>query len=206
MTEARPVILAVDDEPGVLSAVQRDLRSNYAADYRILGATGGQEAIDTIKELALRGDPLALILSDQRMPVVSGVDVLRESLELFPTTKKALLTAYADTDVAIDAINDIGLDNYIMKPWDPPDQKLYPVLDDLLSDWQAGFRPTFDGIRIISQEWSKPAFELKAFLAMNQIPYRSLTLEQDPEADRLMESAGVELVDLPLVLLTDGDR
>jgi len=205
VTEARPVILAVDDEPGVLSAVQRDLRSNYAADYRILGATGGQEAIDTIKELALRGDPLALILSDQRMPVVSGVDVLRESLELFPTTKKALLTAYADTDVAIDAINDIGLDNYIMKPWDPPDQKLYPVLDDLLSDWQAGFRPTFDGIRIISQEWSKPAFELKAFLAMNQIPYRSLTLEQDPEADRLMESAGVELVDLPLVLLTDGD-
>ncbi len=205
MTEARPVILAVDDEPGVLSAVQRDLRSNYAADYRILGATGGQEAIDTIKELALRGDPLALILSDQRMPVVSGVDVLRESLELFPTTKKALLTAYADTDVAIDAINDIGLDNYIMKPWDPPDQKLYPVLDDLLSDWQAGFRPTFDGIRIISQEWSKPAFELKAFLAMNQIPYRSLTLKQDPEADRLMESAGVELVDLPLVLLTDGD-
>ncbi|MEE8406202.1 MAG: FAD-dependent oxidoreductase [Acidimicrobiia bacterium] len=205
MTEARPAILAVDDEPGVLSAVQRDLRSNYAADYRILGATGGQEAIETIKELALRGEPLALILSDQRMPVVSGVEVLRESLELFPTTKKALLTAYADTDVAIDAINDIGLDNYIMKPWDPPDQKLYPVLDDLLSDWQAGFRPTFDGIRIISQEWSKPAFELKAFLAMNQIPYRSLTLEQDPEADRLMESAGVELVDLPLVLLTDGD-
>lgn len=205
MTEARPVILAVDDEPGVLSAVQRDLRSNYAADYRILGATGGQEAIDTIKELALRGDPLALILSDQRMPVVSGVDVLRESLELFPTTKKALLTAYADTDVAIDAINEIGLDNYIMKPWDPPDQKLYPVLDDLLSDWQAGFRPTFEGIRIISQEWSKPAFELKAFLAMNQIPYRSLTVEQDAEADRLMESAGVELVDLPLVLLTDGD-
>jgi len=205
VTEARPVILAVDDEPGVLSAVQRDLRSNYAADYRILGATGGQEAIDTIKELALRGDPLALILSDQRMPVVSGVDVLRESLELFPTTKKALLTAYADTDVAIDAINEIGLDNYIMKPWDPPDQKLYPVLDDLLSDWQAGFRPTFEGIRIISQEWSKPAFELKAFLAMNQIPYRSLTVEQDAEADRLMESAGVELVDLPLVLLTDGD-
>ncbi len=205
MTERRPVILAVDDEPGVLSAVQRDLRSNYAADYRIIGATGGQEAIETIKELALRGEPLALILSDQRMPVVTGVDVLRESLELFPTAKKALLTAYADTDVAIDAINDIGLDNYIMKPWDPPDQNLYPVLDDLLSDWQAGFRPTFDGIRIISQEWSKPAFELKAFLAMNQIPYRSFTLEKDPEADRLMESAGVELVDLPLVVLTDGE-
>ena len=205
MTEARPVILAVDDEPEVLSAVQRDLRAHFAGDYRIVGATGGQEAIETIKELALRGDPLALILADQRMPVVTGVDVLRESLELFPTTKKALLTAYADTDVAIDAINDIGLDHYIMKPWDPPDQKLYPILDDLLSDWQAGFRPTFDGIRIISQEWSKPAFDLKAFLAMNQIPYRSQTLEQDPEAIGLMESAGVQLVDLPLVLFADGD-
>jgi len=205
VTEARPVILAVDDEPEVLSAVQRDLRSHFAGDYRILGATGGQEAIETIKELALRGDPLALILADQRMPVVTGVDVLRESLELFSTTKKALLTAYADTDVAIDAINDVGLDHYIMKPWDPPEEKLYPILDDLLSDWQAGFRPTFDGIRIISQEWSKPAFDLKAFLAMNQIPYRSQTLEKDPEARRLMESAGVQLVDLPLVLLADGD-
>ncbi len=205
MSETRPVILAVDDEPEVLSAVQRDLRSHFAGDYRILGATGGQEAIETIKELALRGDPLALILSDQRMPIVSGVDVLRESLELFPTARKALLTAYADTDVAIDAINDIGLDNYIMKPWDPPDQKLYPILDDLLSDWQAGFRPTFDGIRIISQEWSKPAFDLKAFLAMNQIPYRSQSLEKDPEARRLMESAGVQLADLPLVLFTEGD-
>ncbi|MEE8375714.1 MAG: FAD-dependent oxidoreductase [Acidimicrobiia bacterium] len=205
MSEARPVILAVDDEPGVLAAVQRDLRSHYASEYRIIGATGGEEAVETIKELGLRGDPLALILADQRMPSVTGVDVLRESLELFPDAKKALLTAYADTDAAIAAINDVGLDHYIMKPWDPPEQKLYPILDDLLSDWQAGFRPTFDGIRIISQEWSKPAFELKAFLAMNQIPYRSLTLEQDPEADRLMESAGVELVDLPLVLLSDGD-
>ena len=205
MTEARPVILAVDDEPGVLNAVQRDLRSHFAGDYRIVGASGGQEAIETIKELALRDDPLALILADQRMPAVTGVDVLRESLELFPTTKKALLTAYADTDVAIDAINDIGLDQYIMKPWDPPEDKLYPILDDLLSDWQAAFRPTFDGIRIISQEWSKPAFDLKAFLAMNQIPYRSQTLEQDPEARRLMESVGVDLADLPLVLFTDGE-
>jgi len=205
VTEARPVILAVDDEPEVLGAVQRDLRSHFAGDYRILGATGGQEAIETIKELALRGDPLALILADQRMPTVTGVDVLRESLELFPTARKALLTAYADTDVAIDAINEIGLDHYIMKPWDPPEEKLYPILDDLLSDWQAGFRPTFDGIRIISQEWSKPAFGLKAFLAMNQIPYRSQTLENDPEARRLMETAGVQLVDLPLVLLAGGD-
>ncbi len=205
MSEARPVILAVDDEPAVLAAVQRDLRSHYAADYKILGATGGEEAVEAIKELGLRGDPLALILADQRMPAVTGVDVLRESLELFPNAKKALLTAYADTDAAIAAINDVGLDHYIMKPWDPPDQKLYPILDDLLSDWHADFRPTFDGIRIISQEWSKPAFDLKAFLAMNQIPYRSQTLEKDPEAQQLMDAAGCGLGDLPLVLLADGD-
>ncbi|MFP4554701.1 MAG: response regulator, partial [Actinomycetota bacterium] len=143
MTERRPVILAIDDEPEVLRAVQRDLRARYASDYQILGATGGQEAIDVIEDLKLRDTPLALILADQRMPTVTGVDVLRASLESFPNTKKALLTAYADTEAAISAINDVGLDHYIMKPWDPPDQKLYPILDDLLSDWQAGYRPTF---------------------------------------------------------------
>lgn len=205
MTKARPAILAIDDEPEVLRAVQRDLRSRYSDTYQILGATGGQEAIDTLKELALREAPLALILADQRMPGVTGVDVLRESLSIFPDAKRALLTAYADTDAAISAINDVGLDHYIMKPWDPPDVKLYPVLDDLLDDWQAGYRPTFEGIRIVSQEWSKPAFELKAFLAMNQIPYKSLTLQQDAEAEQLMNSAGVELADLPLVLLAEGE-
>lgn len=201
----RPVILAVDDEPEVLRAVQRDLRSRYSETYQILGAGSGQEAIDTIGELATRGSPLALILSDQRMPTVTGVDVLRESLSVYPDAKKALLTAYADTEAAISAINDVGLDQYIMKPWDPPDQKLYPILDDLLEDWQAHFRPTFDGIRIVSQEWSRPAFELKAFLAMNQIPYKSLTLENDEEAEPLMKTAGAELKDLPLVLLSEGD-
>lgn len=205
MTESRPAILAIDDEPEVLRAVQRDLRSRYSDTYQILGATGGQEALDTIEELALRGTPLALILADQRMPSVTGVDVLRKSLDHFPETKKALLTAYADTDAAISAINEVGLDQYIMKPWDPPDVKLYPVLDDLLDDWQATFRPAFEGIRVISQEWSKPAFELKAFMAMNQIPYKSLTLENDEEARTLMESAGAELTDLPLVLFPDGD-
>ena len=205
MTESRPAILAIDDEPEVLRAVQRDLRSRYSDTYQILGATSGQEAIDTIEELALRGTPLALILADQRMPSITGVDVLRRSLNHFPDARKALLTAYADTDAAISAINDVGLDQYIMKPWDPPDVKLYPVLDDLLDDWQASFRPTFEGIRVISQEWSKPAFELKAFMAMNQIPYKSLTLENDEEARALMESAGAELTDLPLILLPDGD-
>lgn len=205
MTEQRPVILAVDDEPEVLRAVQRDLRARYADKYQILGETGGREAIATIKELALRGSPVALILADQRMPKTTGVDVLRASLEIYPDVKKALLTAYADTEAAISAINDVGLDQYIMKPWDPPDLKLYPVLDDLLEDWHAGYRPTFSGLKVISQEWSKPAFELKAFLAMNQIPYRSLTLEKDEEANQLMESAGVGIADLPLVLFPDGD-
>ncbi len=205
MSAAKPVILAIDDEPEVLGAVQRDLRRRYAETYRILGAGGGQEAQDTLAELTLRGDPLALILADQRMPHVTGVDVLRTSLVDHPGAKKALLTAYADTEAAISAINDVGLDHYIMKPWDPPEDRLYPILDDLLDDWQAGYRPTFDGLRVISQEWSKPAFELKAFLAMNQIPYKGLTLENDEEAERLMERAGAGLADLPLVLLGDGE-
>lgn len=205
MSDSKPVILAVDDEPEVLRAVQRDLRSHYASDYRILGAVGGEEAIETLEELAKRGDPLALILADQRMPSVSGVDVLRASLQHYPETKKALLTAYADTEAAISAINDVGLDHYIMKPWDPPDQKLYPILDDLLADWRAAFRPTFSGIRVVGQEWSRPAFELKAFLAMNQIPYKALTLERDDEATPLMEVCGAGLTDLPLVVLSDGD-
>lgn len=201
----RPVILAIDDEPEVLSAVQRDLRSHYSDEYRIMGATSGQEAIDTIEELAVRGTPLALIVADQRMPSISGVDVIRASLEPFPDVKKTLLTAYADTDAAISAINDVGLDHYIMKPWDPPDDKLYPILDELLADWQAHFRPVYSGIRIVSQEWSRPAFELKAFLARNQIPYRSLLLEKDEEASRLMESARAGLSDLPLVLFPDKE-
>jgi thioredoxin reductase (NADPH) len=205
MTDAKPVILAVDDEPEVLRAVQRDLRSRYASEYRILGAGGGAEAIETVKELATRGTPLALILSDQRMPQVSGVDVLRESLTIFPAARKALLTAYADTEAAISAINDVGLDHYIMKPWDPPDQKLYPVLDDLLSDWQAGYRPDFDGIRVIGPEWSRPTFEIKAFMAMNQIPYRSLTLDVDPEARTLLEAAGASIDDTPVLLFPEGE-
>lgn len=205
MSEPRPAILAVDDEPEVLRAVQRDLRPRYGSDYAILGATSGQEAIDAIEELALRGTPLALVIADQRMPTVTGIDVLRASLAPFPNAKKVLLTAYADTDAAISAINEVGLDQYVMKPWDPPDVKLFPVIDDLLEDWHADYRPTFSGIRVISQEWSRKAFDLKAFLAMNQIPYESLTLEKDDEANRLMESAGVTLENLPLVVFPEGD-
>jgi thioredoxin reductase (NADPH) len=205
MSEGDPVILAVDDEPEVLRAVQRDLRRQYADNYRIVGATGGAEAVATLEELALRGTPLALIVADQRMPHVTGVDVLKASLDNFPAAKKALLTAYADTDAAISAINEVGLDQYIMKPWDPPEEKLYPILDDLLEDWRADFRPGFDGIRVVATEWSKEAFELKAFLAMNQIPYRSFVYDRDAEASKLVETAGMEMSDLPLFLLPDGE-
>jgi thioredoxin reductase (NADPH) len=205
MTDALPVILTVDDETEVLRAVQRDLRSRYSSDYRIIGATGGREAIDAINELSTRGGALALVLADQRMPQVSGVDVLRASLGPFASAKRALLTAYADTDAAISAINDVGLDHYIMKPWDPPEEKLYPILDDLLEDWQADYRPSFSGIRIVSHEWSKEAFELKAFLAMNQVPYRSFVVGVDAEAETLMQSAGAENADLPMFLFPEGD-
>jgi len=205
MTDALPVILTIDDEPEVLRAIQRDLRSNYSSEYRIIGAGGGQEAIDTLNELSTRGVPVALILADQRMPHVTGVDVLRASLSQHPLAKKALLTAYADTDAAINAINDVGLDHYIMKPWDPPEDKLYPILDDLLEDWHAGYRPTFEGIRVVSHEWSKEAFELKAFLAMNQIAYRSAVVGVDPDAERLMEAAGAGNADLPMFLFPEGE-
>jgi thioredoxin reductase (NADPH) len=205
MTTSRPVILTVDDEPEVLNSVARDLRRHFARDYQILPVLGGPEAIEAIEGLALKDDALALIVADQRMPGVTGIDVLKASLQHFPLAKRTLLTAYADTEAAIRAINEVGLDHYIMKPWDPPESLLYPVLDDLLDDWQADYRPTFDAIRVIGQEWSRSAHDLKAFLAMNQIPYRSLVPERDEEADRLLESLGARIEDLPIVVPTDGD-
>jgi thioredoxin reductase (NADPH) len=204
MTDTKPVILAVDDEPEVIQAVQRDLRARYSNDYRVVWAGGGQEAIDTLRTLALQDTPVALMLVDQRMPSVTGIDVLRETLEIHPNTKRALLTAYADTEAAIQAINEVGLDHYIMKPWDPPEDKLYPILDDLLEDWMAGYRPRFDGIRVIGQQWSRTAHDLKAFLARNQIPYRSMDIETDPQAWVLTEEAGATMADLPVVLFGDG--
>ena len=204
MNDTKPVIIAVDDEPEVVQAVQRDLRARYSNEYRIVWASGGQEAIDTLRTLALQDTPVALMVVDQRMPGVTGIDVLRETLESHPGAKRALLTAYADTEAAIQAINDVGLDHYIMKPWDPPDEKLYPILDDLLEDWQAGYRPRFDGLRVIGEQWSRAAHDLKAFLARNQIPYRSLDVETDPQAWVLTEEAGATMTDLPIVLFGDG--
>ena len=201
---AKPVILTADDEPVVLAAVERDLRSRYASDYRIVGASSGEEAIETLRALNLRDHPIALLLVDQRMPQVTGIDVLRESIALFPSAKKALLTAYSDTEAAIMAINDVGLDHYIMKPWDPPEEALYPILDDLLDDWLAGYRPTFEGIRVIGQQWSRETHELKEFLTRNQIPYRSIDMTEE-SAEGLMVGVGAEVSDLPVVLFPDGN-
>lgn len=200
-----PVILVVDDENVVLSAVQRDLRPKYGEDYRIVGAAGGREALDVIRTLAQREQPLALALVDQRMPDITGIDVLKETLELYPDAKRVLLTAYADTEVAISGINEVGLDFYITKPWDPPEERLYPILDDLLDDWRAGYRPTFEGIRIVGSPWSRETHELKNFLTRNQIPYRAVDLVNDADLARELDLAGATVADLPVVTMPDGE-
>ncbi len=202
---AKPTILTVDDDPQVLRAVERDLRDHYAADYRVVAAESGDEALDLLRELRLRNDDVALIVSDQRMPGMTGVELLEEAIELHPRAKRTLLTAYADTDVAIRAINSTRLDHYITKPWDPPEERLYPVLDDLLEDWLAEYRPPFTGLRVVAGRWSKDAHELKAFLARNQVPYEFVDATTD-EGRELTTLAGTGAAELPLVLLPDGER
>jgi thioredoxin reductase (NADPH) len=201
---AKPVILAVDDDQVVLSAVQRDLRSKYAKDYRILGASAGAAALDVLRQLKLRNDPVALLVADQRMPRTTGVEFLAQAIDLFPTAKRVLLTAYADTEAAIRAINEIRLDHYLMKPWDPPEERLYPVLSDLLDDWQAQFRPVFEGIRVIGHRWSPQGHAIKDFLARNQLPYQWLDIESEPVALQFLEAAGAIPATLPVVILPDG--
>lgn len=203
---AKPLILAVDDDQLVLSAVERDLRRKYGKEYRILGAISGAAALDALKRLKLRGDPVALLVVDQRMPQMTGVEFLAQAVVLFPHTKRVLLTAYADTEAAIRAINDIRLDHYLMKPWDPPEERLYPVLNDLLDDWQAQFRPPFEGIRVIGTRWSPQSHAIKDFLARNRLPYQSLDVESDQEAGQLLEAAGAGQGTLPVVLFPDGSH
>lgn len=200
----KPIIFAVDDEPAVLAAVARDLRRAYGQSYQVLRADSGESALEALRELKLRGAPVALLLADQRMPGLSGVAFLAEALPLFPAAKRVLLTAYADTEAAIRAINEVRLDHYLMKPWDPPEERLYPVLDDLLDDWQAAFAPPFEGVSVIGHRWSARGHAVKEFLARNLIPYRWLDVEADAEAAQLAELAGAGLERLPLVLLPDG--
>jgi thioredoxin reductase (NADPH) len=199
----KPVIMAVDDEVGVLHAVERDLRSHYSGRFRILAAESGQSALEALRELKVRGDPVALLLVDQRMPNMAGVEFLRLALELFPEVKRVLLTAYADTEAAIHAINDVQIDYYLLKPWDPPEERLYPVLDDLLDDWLAAFRPPFEGTRVVGHRWSAASHQLKDFLGRNQVPYQWLDLEVSEEARAVAQAAGPG-AGLPLVVLPDG--
>jgi thioredoxin reductase (NADPH) len=194
----------IDDEPQVLNAVERDLRQHYRGDYRLMKAGSGAEGLDTVRQLKQRNAPLALFLVDQRMPAMSGTEFLAEAIKLYPEARKVLLTAYADTEAAITSINSIGLDYYLMKPWDPPEQNLYPVLDDLLSDWIATVPVPYDGIRVLGTLWSASCHNVKDLLARNQIPYQWFDIEKDAEAKAIAEGIGREQCHLPLVFFPDG--
>lgn len=205
----KPVLLTVDDDPEVLRAIERDLRSRYSDRYRVMRANSGSAALNTLRELKTRNNPVALLLADQRMPQMDGVGFLSEAMEMHPLAKRALLTAYADTNAAIDAINEARVHYYLMKPWDPPEEKLFPAIDDLLHDWTATFRPLYEGIRVLGTRWSNRSYELRDFLARNQVPYQWIDVElgqSDPEVRGLIESLGPEAETLPLILFPDGTR
>ena len=203
----KPAILTVDDDPEVLRAIERDLRQRYADRYRILRADSGKAALEAVDQLKKRNDPVALFLVDQRMPQMTGVAFLTTAIKSYPDAKRSLLTAYADTDAAIRAINDAKIHHYLLKPWDPLDQNLYPVLDDLLEDWQAGYLPPFTGLRILSDRWSPRSYALREFLARHQVPFRWLDVERadrDPEVRTAVEALEQDNKPLPLVLFPDG--
>ena len=202
---AKPIILTIDDEPQVLAAINRDLRSHFQGEYRIMRAGSGRDALDTLRQLKERNDQVALLLSDQRMPGLSGTEFLDQARKLYPDARKVLLTAYADTEAAIQSINTIGLDHYLMKPWDPPDEKLFPILDDLLQDWLATVPVPYDGIRVAGTLWSATSHNVKDFLARNRIPYKWLDIEQDPEAMALTQAINEERPGLPVVFFPDGE-
>jgi len=205
---AKPILLSVDDDPEVSRAVERDLRRKFGGDYRVMRAESGPAALDALEKLTLRGDQVALLLVDQRMPVMTGVEFLERALKIYPKAKRVLLTAYADTDAAIRAINSVRIDYYLIKPWDPPEQNLYPFLTDLLEDWKGANRPPFDGIRVVGHRWSPQSHALREFLGRNLIPYQWIDLDASSEGASLVEraaqAAGGERPKLPLVLFADG--
>jgi thioredoxin reductase (NADPH) len=206
---AKPALLTVDDDPEVLRSIERDLRQRYADRYRILREESGKSALESLAHLRKRNEPVALFLVDQRMPHMTGVAFLTEAVKLYPNAKRTLLTAYADTDAAIRAINDAKIHHYLLKPWDPPEQQLYPVLDDLLEDWQAGYRPAFDGLRVLSDRWSPKSYALREFLARHQVPFRWLDVERsdrDPEVRTAIEGLGQDPGPFPLVIFPDGSH
>ncbi|MDX3129082.1 FAD-dependent oxidoreductase [Streptomyces europaeiscabiei] len=200
---ARNVILTVDDDPGVSRAVARDLRRRYGESYRIVRAESGQSALEALRELKLRGDQVAVILADYRMPEMNGIEFLEQALDVYPGARRVLLTAYADTGAAIDAINVIDLDHYLLKPWDPPEEKLYPVLDDLLQAWRAADRTCVGTTKVVGHRWSARSSGVREFLARNQVPYRWFSSDE-PEGRRLLAAAGTDGERLPLVVTPDG--
>jgi len=202
---SKPVIFSVDDDAEVLAAIERDLRQHYRGDYRILKAGSGPEALEAARQLKERGTPVALFLVDERMPGMSGTEMLREALKLHPDSRRVLLTAYADTQAAISGINDVGLDYYLLKPWDPPSERLYPVLDDLLSDWKGRVRPAFDGIRVAGARSSPRSYAVKEFLSNNQVPYQWIDVDLDAPTRELIRTTG-DASKLPVVLFPDGSR
>ena len=206
---AKPVLLSVDDDSDVLRAIERDLRSKYGSEYRVIGTDSPEGALNLLKQLQLRNDSVALLLADQRMPHMDGVAFLQEGMRIFPEAKRALLTAYADTNAAISAINEASINYFFMKPWDPPSEHLYPQLDDLLDDWRASFKPKFEGIRVLGTRWSPQSYAMRDFLARNHVPYQWIDAElsaNDPETKRLLAALGPEAVNLPIVLFPDGTK
>ncbi len=206
---AKPILLSVDDDPDVLRAIERDLRSQYGAEYRVMASDSPEGALDMLKELKVRNDGVALLLADQRMPRMDGVEFLQHARQIFPDAKRALLTAYADTNAAISAINQASLDYFFLKPWDPPAEHLYPQLNELLDDWRASYRPAFEGIRVLGTRWSARSYELRDFLARNHVPYQWIDVEgsaNDPETKRLLEALGPEASEIPIVLFPDGTK
>jgi thioredoxin reductase (NADPH) len=201
---AQPIIFVIDDDPQVLRAITRDLRTQFRQHYRILSTSSVKEALDSLLDLKNKGETIAIFVSDQRMPEMEGVEFLQKARDFFPEAKRVLLTAYSDTDAAIKAINNVQLDYYLMKPWDPPEEKLYPVISELLDDWQANFRPPFKGIKVIGYQFSPKSHEIKEFLSGNLVPYQWQDVELSKEAQDLLKLNNIALKDLPALFLEDG--
>jgi thioredoxin reductase (NADPH) len=199
-----PYIIIIDDDIQVLHAIQRDMRNEYRDEYKIVATESALEALDLIRELKLKNEAVALFISDQRMPEMEGIEFLRKANEIFPEAKKVLLTAYSDIDAAISAINTVKLDYYLLKPWHPPEENLFPVVNDLLDEWHAGYKPDHEATRVIGYQWSPRSHRLKEFLSGNLVPYIWMDVENDPEASKYLVSAGCANPDLPLVVLKDG--
>ncbi|MGK5115493.1 MULTISPECIES: FAD-dependent oxidoreductase [unclassified Geodermatophilus] len=199
----KPVLLSVDDDPGVSRAVARDLRRRYGEEFRVLRAASGDEALDALRELKLRGDPVAAVLADYRMPEMNGIEFLERAMDLFPRARRALLTAYADTDAAIAAINVVDVDSYLLKPWNPPEEKLYPVVDAMIEAWRESPDAAFEGMKLVGHRWSAPSFRARDFLARNAVPYRWYSVDE-PEGQRILAAAGAGPDDVPVVITPDA--